>query len=514
MQIGQGNISSAVVVYALREWTKRKGATAMNWLRMGLTMCVCVSMWWWGADTVAHAATDPLTDQQAAMHTSTRGDVAAHADAPLYQIVGTVNPSKRTWQATQTLTFRNRSGVALNKLYFRLVANLPAVGGTIVISTATVNGKMTPVKLESKRFLARLDVATPIAPDALVTVVLQFVTTAPNNGGTKLYGTLNYDGQTLALATAYPQLAMLNNGQWDTTIPDSKGDLVTSPVSFYDVTTTLPRTHALVSTGTAVSTSIVRKNQTIRVVSGLQRDFTLAATKLASVTATVDGTLLRVYYPKGKLKAGQVTLNYASQAMRFFNQSYGQYPYNELDLITVNAGTFEGIEFPGMLLFEQRRYNTSADFESLVVHEVAHQWFYGVVGNDVQNHAWVDEGFATYSQVLYLESVRGAKAGAAEKSMFVDDYNYLKSQKADGSMDRPIRTMDEDQYGILSYSKAALYLDAIRNQVGTPTFLAAVRSYVSTNRYALVDGSAFVQAVNNSCGCTVQPLFTRWVLAK
>jgi len=81
-------------------------------------------------------------------------------------------------------------------------------------------------------------------------------------------------------------------------------------------------------------------------------------------------------------------------------------------------------------------------------------------------------------------------------------------------MDRPIRTMDEDQYGVLTYSKAALYLDAIRTQVGAQTFLTAVRSYVSTNRYALVDGSAFVQAVNGSCGCTVQPLFTRWVLAK
>jgi len=96
MQIGQGNISSAVVVYALREWMKRKGDMTMHWLRMGLVVC----LWCWLAGTVAHAAADPLSDQQAAMHTSTRGDVAAHADAPLYQIVGTVNPSKRTWQAT------------------------------------------------------------------------------------------------------------------------------------------------------------------------------------------------------------------------------------------------------------------------------------------------------------------------------------------------------------------------------------------------------------------------------
>jgi aminopeptidase N len=137
-----------------------------------------------------------------------------------------------------------------------------------------------------------------------------------------------------------------------------------------------------------------------------------------------------------------------------------------------------------------------------------------VVGNDVQNHAWVDEGLATYSQVLYLEALRGAKVATSEKRLFVDDYAYLKSQKADGSMDRPIRTMSDDQYGVLSYSKAALYIDAIRTQIGTKTFTTAVKRYYATNRYAMVDGSAFVQAVNASCGCDVQPLYTSWVLAR
>ncbi len=484
----------------------------MQLVRMWIIVCLGLGMWLTGV--VASAANDPLLDQQAAMHTTTQGDVVAHADAPMYRMVGTVNPSQRTWRATQTLTFRNRSGVALNKLYFRLYANLADVGGKLTINSATVNGVATAITFESRNFLARLDVATPIAIDAVVTVVLDFVTTAPNNGGTNFYGTLNHDGQTLALVTAYPHLAMLNNGVWDTAVPDSKGDLVTSPVAFYDVTTTLPRTHAVLSTGTAVSTTTTATTQTVRVVSGLQRDFALAATTLAQVNTTVDGTAVRVYYPTGKLKAGQVTLKYAQQALRFFNQSYGQYPYNEIDLIAVNAGTFEGIEFPGVVLFEQRRFNTSSDYESLVAHEVAHQWFYGVVGNDVQNHAWVDEGLATYSQVLYLEALRGAKVATSEKRLFVDDYAYLKSQKADGSMDRPIRTMSDDQYGVLSYSKAALYIDAIRTQIGTKTFTTAVKRYYATNRYAMVDGSAFVQAVNASCGCDVQPLYTSWVLAR
>ena len=457
---------------------------------------------------------DPAANQQLAMHTSARGDIAKNSDVPLYRIVGTIDPAKRTWQATQTLTFRNKSGATLTKLYFRLFPNLADIGGSLTISSASVAGATMVVKTEANRYLARLDLATPIANGAQVSVVLNFVTTAPGSNGASLYGTLYQDGQTMSLASAYPLLANNTNGVWDTTVPNTKGDLVTSTAAYYDVSITAPTTHKIVSTGTAVSTSTTGTNQTIRLVSGLQRDFALAATKLASINATIDGTKISVYYPAGKLTTGQAALKYAGQSLHFYNITYGQYPYNELDLVTINAGSFEGIEFPGFILFEQRRYNTSADFESLVIHEVAHQWFYGVIGNDVQNHAWVDEGLATYSQVLYQEALRGAAAGANEKSIFVADYNDLKAQKGDGAIDRPISTMSDYSYGVLTYSKAALYFDAIRTKIGAVKVTAAIRNYYTTNRYGLVDGMAFVRAAQTSCGCDLLPLYNQWVLAK
>jgi len=163
---------------------------------------------------------------------------------------------------------------------------------------------------------------------------------------------------------------------------------------------------------------------------------------------------------------------------------------------------------------EQQLFNVTSDYESLVVHEVAHQWFYGVIGNDVQNHAWVDEGLASYSQVLYQEALHGAQAGADEKSIFVDDYNALKAKKKDGAIDRPISTMSTLQYGALTYSKAALYIDAIRGKVGAKVFVKAMQTYYTTNRYALVDGSALVRAVQSTCACDIQPLYNQWVLAK
>ena len=163
---------------------------------------------------MVRAATGTVTDQQAAMHTSARSDVTRHATVPRYQIVGTVDPSKRTWQGTQTLIFTNQTGAALRTIYFRLYANLPDIGASITLSNASINGNKTSVKYEANRFLARLDVSTPIAANASVTAVVNFTTTAANNGGTDVYGTLNSDGQTVALAMAYPLLAINTNGTW------------------------------------------------------------------------------------------------------------------------------------------------------------------------------------------------------------------------------------------------------------------------------------------------------------
>ena len=74
--------------------------------------------------------------------------------------------------------------------------------------------------------------------------------------------------------------------------------------------------------------------------------------------------------------------------------------------------------------------------------------------------------------------------------------------------------MSNTQYSALSYSKAALYVDAIRSQIGTKAFTAALKSYYTSNRYAVVDGTAFVRAVQKSCSCDIQPLYNQWILAK
>lgn len=459
-------------------------------------------------------ATDPRDEQRLAMHESTVGDIDTHRDVPFYQISGTIDPKGLTWQAHQTVTFVNRSGAALDRLYFRLYPNLADMGGDLTISAAQVNDAPITVQYEADRYIARLDLTTPIAVDATTQVVLDFVTTVPNEGGADLFGTLYFDGHIISLPSAYPLLANTQAGAWDLAIPNSNGDLVTSPVAMYDVTTTIPNDYTLVSTGTATTTTQTDATQTIRVVSGLQRDFMLAATNNPHVSAVVDGTTIRMYYPNDDINGANLALGYASTALHVFNTTIGQYPYNELDMVTSNSGSFEGIEYPGMLLYSQDYFNTQPDFEDLVVHEVGHQWFYNVIGNDVQQRAWVDEGITTYTQVLYADAVHGTDAGRNAIQMFSSDYDQIRDTSDDLKLDSPIDAFDEDTYGLIAYYKGALYIDAVRGQIGDQAFAEALKTYYANNRYAIVDSTAFLAAAQSACNCDIQPLYNQWVLGQ
>lgn len=460
------------------------------------------------------SATDPRDDQRLAMHESSIGDIDAHRDVPFYQISGNLDPNGLTWHAQQTLTFVNQSGAALDRIYFRLYPNLADMGGDLTINAAHVNDTAVAVQYESNRYIARFDLPAPIAIDATTTVTLDFVTTVPNKGGDNLFGTLYFDGQSMSMPTAYPLLANTYGGAWDLAIPNSNGDLVTSPVAMYDVTTTIPNTYTLVSTGTASATSYTDTTQTVRVVSGLQRDFMLVATSNPRVSTVVDGTTISMYYPNGDIDSANLTLGYASAALRVFNTTIGQYPYNELDMTTTNSGSFQGIEYSGIVMYEQDFFNTQPDFEDLVVHEVGHQWFYNVIGNDVQQRAWVDESMTTYTQVLYTDAVHGIEAGRQVIQKFSADYDQVRGTRDDRKLDSPIDAFDQDTYALLTYYKGALYIDAVRGQVGEQAFAQALKTYYANNRYAIVDGTAFVTAAQSACACDIQPLYNQWILTK
>ncbi|MGH2401548.1 MAG: hypothetical protein ACRDE6_02455, partial [Candidatus Limnocylindria bacterium] len=121
------------------------------------------------------------------------------------------------------------------------------------------------------------------------------------------------------------------------------------------------------------------------------RDFAFVVNPRFRLTErTVDGTRLRVYT---ETVSGAVTADLAAEALIGLEEAFGAYPWDDLVLAEIGSGGGFSMEYPRIIHLTRDKVVDTY----VVYHEVAHQWFYGQLGNDQQREPWLDEGFADFS---------------------------------------------------------------------------------------------------------------------
>ncbi|MDQ2997121.1 MAG: M1 family metallopeptidase, partial [Chloroflexota bacterium] len=388
------------------------------------------------ATTVPQALLDPSA-QAKALLPEFASDLGRAGEWNRYSISAVIDPQARTIVGHEQIEYTNRDSVALDRLYFHLYPNLRDFHGSLAVSALTVDGQTREVAYERQRYLLRVDLPQPLAPGATSIIAFDFSTAAPLNASADFYGAFNQENGVLALASSYPIAAIVRGGAWDIGQPDPRGDFVNSETALYDVTLTAPADWSLATTGVVLDGRLDAGQQTVRIVSGPQRDFMISATQLQVISAVVDGTTINSYYRAEHAQGGQLALQAASDALRIFNTRYGRYPLAELDVIEFAARTFLGVEYPGLVLIEQALYEQGNGLAITVAHEVAHQWWYSQVGNDVQTEAWLDEALASYSQIVYQESVNGPDAAERELEGFRQRYRQALADGRDAKVEQP-----------------------------------------------------------------------------
>jgi hypothetical protein len=438
------------------------------------------------------------------------GDLDRAGEWNRYTISAVIDPQARTLAGRERIEYTNRDSVALERLYFHLYPNLRDFSGSLAVSALTVDGQPRDVTYERARYLLRVDLPQPLAPGATSTVAFDFSTKVPLNASADFYGAFNKENGVLALASSYPIAAIVRGGAWDIDIPDGRGDFVNSETALYDVTLSAPADWSLVTTGVVVDGRLDAGQQTARIVSGPQRDFTISATQLQSVSANVDGTTINSYYRAEHAQSGQVALQAASDALRIFNTRYGRYPLAELDVIEMAARTFLGVEYPGLIMIEQRLYEDGSGLAVTVAHEVAHQWWYSQVGNNVQTESWIDEALASYSQIVYQENLNGPDAAERELEGFRERYRQALDSGRDAPVDQP-NTAFRGNYVLIVYGKAVLFFQALRKQIGEEAFDRFLHAHYSQHRYGYISGTDVLADAEGACSCDLHPLYMDWI---
>ena len=211
----------------------------------------------------------------------------------------------------------------------------------------------------------------------------------------------------------------------------------------------------------------------------------------------------------------------AAPALSFFNQTIAPYPYEKLALI-VGATQFGGMENSSAIVFasnvfdprgrekQSARFGIPSRIESVVAHEIAHQWFGDSVTESTWADLWLSEGFATYFAALFIQKHEGEEAFRVYMNDAAQKYfGYEKQRNA------PIHdTQTQDLMKLLNennYEKGAWVLHMLRMRLGDDAFFKGLRAYYEAHQEGNATTEDLRAALEKSSGKDLKGFFARWI---
>jgi aminopeptidase N len=208
--------------------------------------------------------------------------------------------------------------------------------------------------------------------------------------------------------------------------------------------------------------------------------------------------------------AAATALGRQEEIITFLESQFGPYPFSAA------GGIIDDTPLPFALETQTRPIYGSVFFEgppadlgtSVVVHELAHQWFGDSVSLARWRHIWLNEGFATYAEWLWYEH-----QGVATAQQNYD--SYYEAFGANGFFwDTPIGNPGPvDLFHFSVYQRGAMTLHALRMRVGDAKFFEILRTWAATYRYKHGTTAKFVALAESISGKDLDPLFNAWLYA-
>lgn len=434
-------------------------------------------------------------------------------DLTHYNLDVTLSSDIKSIGGRARIGYTNREGVPLDTVYLHLFPNLWEDG--MEVSDVRAGGPPAQVKTLTGSAIIGVVLPEPLLPGKSIDLSMSFTTPIPAGEGVGNYGELAYQDGVLALAHFYPTVVVYDDG-WHLETPSSQGDVIYHDASLYDVRLTAPAGLTVVSTGATLDRAPNGDGSaTWSLVGGPMRDFNIVASRLYRQEARQVGDVAvnSTFLPED-VDGGALVLGWAAQALSIYEQAFGPYPYRELDIVET-ATTAGGIEYPGMVVVAESLYSAPERrvfFEAAAVHEVAHQWWYNVVGNDQINAPWLDEALAQYSAYLYFQDVYGSAGGQG----FLDglDERWARVNYADKPIGLPVSDYTGREYGAIVYGRGPLFLIALRDRIGETKMTQLLRRYYSEYAWKLAQPEDFQKLAEAVWGQSLNDLFDKWVYPK
>jgi aminopeptidase N len=177
-----------------------------------------------------------------------------------------------------------------------------------------------------------------------------------------------------------------------------------------------------------------------------------------------------------------------------------------------------GIEYPGAIAITDRIYDVgdepqaspdSVYLESTVAHEVGHQWFYNLVGDDQLDDPWLDESLTQFATLQYYVDSHGANGEEGFRSSL--EGRWARVEKANIPIGLPVAKYKPGEYGPIVYGRGPLFFEALRNKMGISIFDEFIKDYTETLSWGISTPEIMQSTAEKHCACKLDAIFAEWV---
>lgn len=426
-----------------------------------------------------------------------------------YELTVEYIPENRSLTGVEKVTFENTTDNEISCLKFNLYPNAyrkdalytpvsksreaayyagESFGG---ISISSVNGsKNWELTGEDENILC-VDLEKSLFPGDKVVLDIGFTTklAAVNHrtGVTK---------HTVNLGNFYPILCGFKDGGFYECVYYNDGDPFYADCADYKLTLTLPKDYLVACSGEITGERMLESKKVYTMSALKARDLALVLSEEFHVLQEKVGDCEVFYYYYAD-ETPQKTFAAAAESFRFFEKSFGEYPYPVYS-VAETGFCYAGMEYSCLAMISDTL--TGGDRARAVAHETAHQWWAITVGSDQTENAWQDEGLAEYSTLLFFDEYE--KYGFSRDELVAQALREYRSYyniygsvlgRADTTMIRHLKDyLSEYEYRCLAYDKAVVMFDTLRKSVGEKKFLSALKRYYADNRFRMATPHALV----------------------
>lgn len=353
-----------------------------------------------------------------------------------------------------------------------------------------------------------------LSPNAYVKIDFEYEVALPN-----INHRFGYGNDTINIANFYPVACVYEDGEYNIESYHYNGDPFYSEVANYNVTITTPSSLTLASTGNILETISSNNTNTYSIQALAVRDYAcILSDKFTMVSGNTGDIAINYYYYNNQYP--NEALQASIDSINTFNRLFGEYPYDVINIVEANF-VHGGMEYPN-LVFISDAVDVQSDYINVIVHEIAHQWWYGVIGNNEFKHGWLDEGLTEYSTLLFYEENPSYNVNTKELIKnttnsyvtFIDVYTKV-FDNVDTTMNRKLNEYNnESEYVYIAYVKGMLIFDSLKEVLGKEKFLKGLQIYYEDNKFGIANPDDLINSFEKSSKVDLKNIFDAWINGK